>query len=509
MSQRSHWRCWARRLRAGVICSSLRSRCIRSWPPLSWGQPGRERTRRMPRETSQADKHRQPTASSGGTEGRAVVALHRQRKAIQAKESLENAPDMYRSCTRDQGHGEDLAAEGVTHCQRLALVPVAGAPPPLEVDGPEVIGRLHLDTRPPLDRPDAHWTAPPLDLAEAAQDARNGAPARRIRAELPSQHLGNLLRPEARVALLELKDADHDLLARRQRARDRPPALLHQAHVAVARGSGGSTCGPSVGRFRTPGTARRRSLPDAVAFSTNSSFWLMARWSFQGTPLIEMCQRCPDTVFVSDVLVPHPGGARPAPARGRSRVDPASGCHGACAGWGKPHPQRSRRWPSSHSRPALELIRTLGRASRHPRPARHGPRQAVAARSGLGLTEPQRGKSAQRQGPHPPLADGRGQRRRGRRQPARRGAFGYLQAGAIARALALCDSVLATLWSSDESDAAEDALAYPTTTGPRPLRRRRPATPGKPHRHQLRHPRLLHRHPVQRVHASPWSACCG
>jgi hypothetical protein len=37
---------------------------------------------------------------------------------------------------REQGDSEDLAATGVAHCQRFALLAVPCPPPPLDIDGP-------------------------------------------------------------------------------------------------------------------------------------------------------------------------------------------------------------------------------------------------------------------------------------------------------------------------------------------------------------------------------------
>src|SRR6516162_2778301 len=47
--------------------------------------------------------------------------------------------------------------------------------------------------------------------------------------------------------------------------------------------------------------------PIALAFSMNCSLWLMTRCSFQGTRQSSSrnCQRCPEPIVVSDVLVQH------------------------------------------------------------------------------------------------------------------------------------------------------------------------------------------------------------
>jgi hypothetical protein len=133
-----------------------------------------------------------------------------------AKELLEDPPHLRGLEARHQDHREDLAAEGVTHCQWLAFVTVASPPPALEVDGPQVIGSVHLDPWPSFDRPNAHGRAAALHLAEAEKNTGNRASRGRTRAELPSKNQRDLLGPVAGVALLELEDADHDLLTRSQ-----------------------------------------------------------------------------------------------------------------------------------------------------------------------------------------------------------------------------------------------------------------------------------------------------
>jgi hypothetical protein len=84
-----------------------------------------------------------------------------------AKEPLEDPPDLYGLDFRHQDHREDLPAESVTYRQRLALLSVEGTPPALEVDGPQIVGRVHLDTWSPFDRPNAVGRASALDLAES------------------------------------------------------------------------------------------------------------------------------------------------------------------------------------------------------------------------------------------------------------------------------------------------------------------------------------------------------
>src|SRR5262245_58681707 len=70
-------------------------------------------------------------------------------------------------------------------------------------------------------------------LAETDEDPGHRAPARSAVAEPSLEHLGDLLGAPTRVALTQIDDADHDLLAGRQRARGRSPALLDEAQVAL------------------------------------------------------------------------------------------------------------------------------------------------------------------------------------------------------------------------------------------------------------------------------------
>src|ERR1700682_4723670 len=109
--------------------------------------------------------------------------------------------------------------------------PFFSCPPPLEVDGPEIVRRLHLDVRPVFHVPDTHRRPPRADLSRLLQQSRHRRRARAVLAELPCQHQRQLLWAPARMLATQRQHSLHHLRPRQARARFRPAALLFKTPV--------------------------------------------------------------------------------------------------------------------------------------------------------------------------------------------------------------------------------------------------------------------------------------
>src|SRR5256885_2312770 len=69
----------------------------------------------------------------------------------------------------------------------------------------------------------------PFPLADAAQDAHDGAPAGSVWPQIALQHARDLVRTPARMLIAQRENREDDVLAGAARARVGPPALLDQA----------------------------------------------------------------------------------------------------------------------------------------------------------------------------------------------------------------------------------------------------------------------------------------
>src|SRR5205814_6867304 len=165
--------------------------------------------------------------------GRAVVALDGQRHAVLVEEPLQDALDGPACLVAHEFRGEHVAAESITHRQRLADLAVAGLPPTLEVDRPELVGRVHLDVLSLLDGPQPRERAATLHLAQALEHPRHRALRRRLAPEFHRQDPRDLVGAPARASIAQLDDRGDDILRLRQRARAGPPRLLDQAEWPV------------------------------------------------------------------------------------------------------------------------------------------------------------------------------------------------------------------------------------------------------------------------------------
>src|SRR5437868_4963596 len=144
--------------------------------------------------------------------------------------------------------------------------------------------------------------------AEPAQDAHDRAAARSVRSESALEHPGDLVRAPARMLIAQRENRENDVLTGATRTRIGPPALLDQAKRTKLPIAPQPLC--PVCR-ETPNSSQNaeRLLPFCAARSTNCSFKLMVRCSFQGIHLLNtvndvltlLCQRCPGTAPASSV----------------------------------------------------------------------------------------------------------------------------------------------------------------------------------------------------------------
>src|SRR5262249_57515194 len=82
-------------------------------------------------------------AGGGVGKGGSIVAAQRHRQPELAECRLEARADMLVIGGGHRAADQGIAAEGVAYRQRIAARPVRGAEPTLEVDAPDVVGRLH------------------------------------------------------------------------------------------------------------------------------------------------------------------------------------------------------------------------------------------------------------------------------------------------------------------------------------------------------------------------------
>ncbi len=108
-------------------------------------------------------------------ERRTVIRVNRFRHAVAMKQALEDGTHFLRRRVRQNAQVEHEAAERVAHRQRVAARAVAGAPPALEIDRPDIIRRFDDDVR-RLGRVELRaWSSPPLaQQLRSRQNALDG-----------------------------------------------------------------------------------------------------------------------------------------------------------------------------------------------------------------------------------------------------------------------------------------------------------------------------------------------
>ncbi len=160
---------------------------------------------------------------------------------------LQHVADQRTAGAWQERRSKHESAVGVADCKRLAPLPVASPPPAFEVHGPQIVSTGDFDARSTVNTPDAHRRPAPLYFAEPAQDAHDGAAARRVCSKTALQHARDLVRPPARMLIAQRENRENDVLAGAGRARVGPPALLDQAERTEL----------SIPRRRTPRKAQR------------------------------------------------------------------------------------------------------------------------------------------------------------------------------------------------------------------------------------------------------------
>src|SRR5262249_17781940 len=150
--------------------------------------------------------HRQPRQPAGPAvrKGRTIVAAQRTRQPELAECRLEARAGMLVIAGGQRAADQGIAAEGVAYRQRIAARPVRGAEPTLEVDAPDVVGRLHGRKRlligwtASASAALAHQIGPLQPVADRTR--RRDHPIRVLLLQLHTQ----LLRSLPREALLQL-----------------------------------------------------------------------------------------------------------------------------------------------------------------------------------------------------------------------------------------------------------------------------------------------------------------
>jgi hypothetical protein len=175
---------------------------------------------------------RQPAAGSHADPRRAVVDPDRAGHSVSSEQPHQMPAHDRAAGRRHQRCREYELAERIAHRQRLAALPTPRQPPTLEVDGPQVVARVHFDVRLPLDRPDPHGRAPRLQVPVAPQHARHRADTRGGWTVLALEHADDRLGTPLRPACAEREHLLHEPCARAPGGRHRPPALLRQPVVA-------------------------------------------------------------------------------------------------------------------------------------------------------------------------------------------------------------------------------------------------------------------------------------
>jgi len=175
----------------------------------------------------------QTSSSQDAHERRTVIGLNGQGKTVTLEETLQHLTDVFDPRPLQECDGQDLPAEGVTDRQRLTPVPVSSAPPTFEIHGPEIVRSMHLDPRPAIDAPHAHWRPPFTYPTEPQEDSGYRALARSIVAMRSPEYPSDFVRAPTPVSLSQLDDAHDDFLGSRERACVRPAALLGKARVPL------------------------------------------------------------------------------------------------------------------------------------------------------------------------------------------------------------------------------------------------------------------------------------
>src|SRR3979490_656057 len=136
--------CWAA---GGQVVSAFKSRCMRSCRPLSWGCAGRLKTGSTPSCINRTllvenDPFGEPHAALhggdarvGGTEGGAVVALHRHRQTMLPEHLLDHRPGLRQTRRGERRAGQQISAHAVDDGQRIAVLSVEHSELTLVIDG--------------------------------------------------------------------------------------------------------------------------------------------------------------------------------------------------------------------------------------------------------------------------------------------------------------------------------------------------------------------------------------
>src|SRR5262249_8916200 len=135
-------RCWAASVAAGGAAVAVLSvPCMRSWRPFCCGLPGAIRSGVMPSFSHQIDSRDRPpapTLANGRPVSLRIARGHPNSRDSPADGGLEVrvAGPPHRLA------GQQVTAAGVAYRERIAAPAVAGSKPALEVDRPDVVGRL-------------------------------------------------------------------------------------------------------------------------------------------------------------------------------------------------------------------------------------------------------------------------------------------------------------------------------------------------------------------------------
>jgi len=145
--------------RSSPRSSRSTSRWKRSCAPLSCGQPGRPRSKSIPKATHRREfAQSQHTCAAG--EGHAVVTANGFRNSLALKEPLKASPHRSGSSIFHSSQIQHVASAFIAHRQRLTALTVGSVPPPFEIHCPNLVGSTGFAPE-QIARP-RYGTSPPL-----------------------------------------------------------------------------------------------------------------------------------------------------------------------------------------------------------------------------------------------------------------------------------------------------------------------------------------------------------
>src|SRR6185437_10805693 len=213
---------------AGLVASSFKVRCMRSWRPFCCGWPGLMRSIAMPslsHQTESFDRLNSPLGLANGTPLSERIASGSPRSA----NSRSKAVIAGSSLGRLQGFAQQQKPRSlIGHGERIAVAPIAELELALEVGAPQIVGRSAWRQRRAA-RTRAHRAAA-LDQTVPIENRVDGALGRKanVAVESPDQELADFAGSPMRLVSLQAHDQALELLRELVGVAHRPPRSVGQ-----------------------------------------------------------------------------------------------------------------------------------------------------------------------------------------------------------------------------------------------------------------------------------------